>query len=264
MALVDIEYQDHVAIVKLNRPDKMNALNIEMFEAIITAGKEVSENESVRVVVLCGAGKSFCAGLDLANFTPDPDAEINQSLLPRTHGIANKWQAAVWVWRECPVPVIAVGHGVIFGGGLQIFSAADIKFIHPESRLSIMEMKWGIIPDMGGSQIWKHSVRDDILKELIFTNREFNAQEAVKYGFATHLSAQPLEEALEMANTIASKSPSAIVQAKKLFNEANFKNEADGLMMESALQETIIRKENQLEAVFSALQKRKAKFKDFR
>lgn len=261
---VEIIRHGAIAEVVLNRPEKMNALDIAMFDAIIDAGKQVSKDKSVRAVILRGEGKGFCAGLDLANFSPDPDAEINQDLNPRSHGIANKWQAAAWVWRECPVPVIAAVHGIAYGGGLQIFSGADIKYVHPDTKLSIMEMKWGIIPDMGGTQLWRHNVREDIIKELTFTHRVFSGNEAVEYGFATFASDNPTDSAMTLARQIAAQSPSAIVKAKKLINASSYLSEADGLLMESKEQQDIIRKENQLEAVFSKMQKREANFKDYR
>lgn len=261
---VNVNIEEHIAHVELNRPDKMNALDIPMFNAIVEAGKQVSENEEVRVVVLSGKGRAFCAGLDLSNFTPDPEAEMNQSLLPRTHGIANKWQKVAWVWRECPVPVVAAVHGIAYGGGLQIMSGADIKYIHPDTQLSIMESKWGIIPDMSGTQLWRHNVREDVLKELTFTHRKFTGTEAVEYGFGTHVSENPLEDAMNLARKISEVSPSAIVQSKALINKASYLNEKEGLLLESDLQQKIIRQENQMEAVFSQMQKRSANFKPFR
>ncbi len=262
---VTIDIDNHIAEVVLNRPEKMNAIDIHMFDALIAAGKQVTEDPSVRVVVLRGEGKAFCAGLDLSNFSMDEQSIMNSIPLPdRTHGIANRWQQAVWTWHECTVPVIAAVHGVSYGGGLQIMSGADIKLVHPETRLSIMEVKWGIIPDMGGTQLWRHQVRQDILKELTFTHRVFSAEESVNYGFATRMEDDPLQAARALAVDIASKSPSAIVKAKKLLNACYYLNEKDGLMMESVEQEAIIRKHNQIEAVFSAMQKRPGNFKDYR
>lgn len=264
MERVQIKRHGHVAEVILSRSDKMNAIDIPMFEALIKAGNEVNKDASVRCVILRGEGRSFCAGLDLSNFTPDPNAEMNQSLMPRPYGESNKWQEAVWVWRKCAVPVIAAVHGIAYGGGLQIMSGADIKIVHPETKLSIMEGKWGIIPDMSGTQLWRHNVRQDILMELTYTHRIFSGIEAVEYGFATHTSETPRDDAMKLAHEIASKSPSFIVQSKKLLTSAPYMNTAEGLLMESQLQEDIIRKENQMEAVFAGMQKREGKFKDFR
>ncbi len=262
---VDIQIDGHIAIVKLNRPDKMNALDTAMFDAIIEAGEQCAANPSIRAVVLCGAGRAFCAGLDLSNFSPDnADSVSSNPLETRTHGIANKWQKAVWVWRELPVPVIAAVHGVSFGGGLQIMLGADIKFVAPDTKLCILEVKWGIIPDMAGTQLMRHSVRDDIIRELTYTHRVFSGEEAVNYGFATHTSDTPLEDAIKLAKEIASKSPSAVVMAKELLNKAPYLDQEKGLLEESILQDRIIGKKNQLEAVFAGLQKREGQFDDFR
>ena len=141
---------------------------------------------------------------------------------------------------------------------------ADIKYIKADTKLSVMEMKWGLIPDMAGTQLMYHSVRDDIIRELTYTNRVFSGTEAVSYGFATHVSETPLEDAMKLATEIASKSPSAVVKAKKVLNAAPYLNRADGLLMESVEQDGIIKKKNQLEAVFSSMQKREGNFEDYR
>ena len=263
MERVKIEIKNHIAVVTFNRPEKMNALDVPQFNAIIEAGEKVSQDSSIRVVVLKGEGRAFCAGLDIGSMAQN-NGETAESLIPRTFGIANKWQKAAWIWRESPVPVIAAVHGVAFGGGLQIMLGADIKYIAADTRLSIMEMKWGLIPDMAGTQLMRHSVRDDIIRELTYTNRVFSGEEAVQYGFATHVSENPFEDAMKLATEIAGKSPSAIVKAKKVLNEAPYLNQEDGLMLESEEQEAIIRKKNQMEAVFSSLQKRPGNFEDYR
>jgi enoyl-CoA hydratase/carnithine racemase len=263
MDRVKIRIENHIAVVTFNRPDKMNALDDEQFHAIIAAGKQVSEDPSVRVVVVHGEGRAFCAGLDVSGFSAGDDG-LDGAINSRTHGIANKWQMAAWVWRECPVPVIAAVHGVSFGGGLQIMLGADIKYVAADTKLSIMEMKWGLIPDMAGTQLMYHSVRDDIIRELTYTNRIFSGEQAVQYGFATHVSANPLDDAMALAQEIATKSPSAVVKAKKVLNEAPYLNAEDGLMLESVEQTAIIKKTNQLEAVFSSMQKRPGNFEDYR
>lgn len=263
MERVKIKIENHIAVVTFNRPEKMNALDDEQFHAIIAAGEKVSNDPNVRVVVVHGEGKAFCAGLDVSGFSAGDDG-IDDAVISRSHGIANKWQKAAWVWRECPVPVIAAVHGVSFGGGLQIMLGADIKYIAADTKVSIMEMKWGLIPDMAGTQLMYHSVRDDIIRELTYTNRIFSGEQAVQYGFATHVSANPLDDAMALAQEIASKSPSAVVKAKKVLNKAPYLNVEDGLMMESVEQTAIIKKTNQLEAIYSSLQKRPGNFEDYR
>lgn len=263
---VTVSIKDHIADVKLNRPDKMNALDDAMFLALIETGLSLAKNASVRCVVLSGEGRSFCAGLDLSNFKmPDAsDSVTNQALTERTHGNANKFQKCVMVWHDMPVPVIAAVHGISFGGGLQIMMGADIRYIAPDTKCSIMEMKWGLVPDLGGTQLWRHNVRGDILRELTYTNRVFSGEEAVSYGLATHTSEDPHADAMKLAKEIASKSPTAIVKAKQLLNEAPYLGVDDGLMNESRLQDDIMGNKNQLEAVFSQMQKREAQFEDYR
>lgn len=263
MDKVIVEIADHIAKVTLNRPEKLNALDVPMLEGLIEAGEALAADASVRAVVLTGAGRAFCAGMDLSNFVEGGPLE-HIPIIERTHGIANFFQKPALVWRELPVPVIAAGQGIIYGGGLQIFSGADIKYIAPETKLSIMEMKWGLIPDMAGTQLWRHSVRDDIIRELTYTHRVFSGKEAVGYGFATHLSETPLEAAMALAAEIASKSPSAVVKAKKVLNAAPYSNVAEGLIMESEDQAAIIRTKNQMEAVYAGLQKRAGEYEDYR
>ena len=263
---VTVTISEHIADVKLNRPYKMNALDDAMFLALIETGLSLAKDASVRCVVLSGEGKAFCAGLDLSNFKmPDASGSVaNQTLAERTHGNANKFQKSIMVWHDMPVPVIAAVHGVSLGGGVQIMMGADIRYIAPDTKCSIMEMKWGIVPDLGGTQLWRHNVRGDILRELTYTNRMFSGEEAVSYGLATHTSENPHAEAMKLAKEIASKSPTAIVKAKQLLNEAPYLDVDAGLLNESKIQDEIMGTKNQLEAVFSQMQKRAAQFEDYR
>ncbi|MCA0902974.1 crotonase/enoyl-CoA hydratase family protein [Qipengyuania aquimaris] len=259
---VTIELADNgVAQVRLNRPDKMNALDPAMFEAIIAAGEELRTMKGLRAVVLAGEGRSFCAGLDVSSFTAAPDGE-RKPLTERTHGNANTFQEVAMTWRKCPVPVIAAVHGVCFGGGMQIASGADIRVVHPASRMAIMEMKWGLVPDMGGYHLWRGLVRDDVLRELVYTNREFTGEEAQGYGLATFVSEDPLGKANDIANEIANRNPEAIRGAKRL-SEAMLEKPGDDILMEESVEQAaIMRKPNQVEAVMAGMQKRPAKFTD--
>lgn len=265
MSRVTININNHIADVRLNRPEKMNALDEEMFQAIIAAGKTLEADSSVRCVVLSGEGRAFCAGIDLSNFdfSTAKDSDMTR-LKERTYGITNKYQQVAWLWRALPVPVIAAAHGVVFGGGLQIMMGADIKYITADTKLSVLEMKWGLIPDMAGTQLMRHNIREDIFKELTYTRRVFSGTEAVNYGFATHTSENPHADAMKLAAEIAANSPSAIVKAKEVINAAGYLSAEDGLMHESIAQDEIILKENQLEAIMAQMQKRPGNFKDFR
>ena len=173
-----------VAHVRFTRGDKMNALDPGMFTAIIEAGDFLATASGVRVVVLSGEGRAFCAGLDTASFGRAPSSD-EPALTERTHGNANKFQQVAMTWRKLAVPVIAAVHGVCFGGGLQIASGADIRIVHPETRMSVMEMKWGLVPDIGGYTLSRGMVRDEVLRELVYTNREYSGAEALTLGYET-------------------------------------------------------------------------------
>lgn len=257
---VTIDLADNgVAQVRFNRPDKMNALDPAQFDAIIEAGEKLRTMKGLRVVVLAGEGKAFCAGLDISSFTADGE---RKPLAERTHGNANRAQEAAMTWRKCPVPVIAAVHGVCFGGGLQIASGADIRVVHPATRMAIMELKWGLVPDMGGYNLWRGLIRDDVLRELVYTNREFTGSEAKEYGLATHVIEDPLGKANDIANEIANRNPEAIRGAKRLSEAMVEKSGDEILMAESVEQDAVMRKPNQIEAVMAGMQKRAANFTD--
>ncbi len=264
---VSLSINDGIADVRLIRGDKMNALDEQMFDAIIEVGEQLRNDKSVRVVVLSGEGKAFCAGLDMGNFAAaaDPDASTDKgvpnTLETRTHGIANKPQYAAWVWRELPMPVIAVLHGVALGGGFQLALGADMRYAAPGTRMSIMEIKWGLVPDMAGTQIMRHLARDDVIRELTYTGRMFDADEALQFGFVTRVEADPLAAAMETAAYIATRNPDAIRADKKLLDDANYLDREQGLMLESVIQDQIIGSPNQIEAVMAELEGRAANFK---
>ncbi|MEP2550879.1 MAG: crotonase/enoyl-CoA hydratase family protein [Marinomonas sp.] len=252
---------DGVAQVRLTRGDKMNALDPEMFEQIIAAGHALHSMKGVRVVVLSGEGRAFCAGLDLSNFarTPDPD---EPSITERTYGNSNKFQQVAMLWRKLEVPVIAAVHGVCFGGGLQIASGADFRIVHPETRMAIMELKWGLVPDMAGYALWRGLIRDDVMRELVYTNREFSGTEAKELGLATYLDDNPLERAIAIAQDIANRNPNAI-RAAKLLQHSMLERSTDEILMEESIeQHAIMRTKNQMEAVMAGMEKRKPNFDD--
>lgn len=265
---VSISISEGVADVRLVRADKMNALDQAMFEALVAATERLSKEKGVRVVVLSGEGRAFCAGLDMGRFAAMkekggngiPGGE-NRDLTKRTHGQANFPQQAVWGWRQLPVPVIAAVHGVAFGGGFQLSLGADMRFLAPDARMSVMEIKWGLVPDMAGTPILASLVRDDILRDLTYTGRIFSAQEAMTYGLATRICDDPRASALEVARDIAGKSPDAIRAAKRLLNNLSV-DPGPALLAESVEQQKLIGSANQTEAVRSNLEKRAAKYAD--
>ncbi|WP_338467426.1 crotonase/enoyl-CoA hydratase family protein [Novosphingobium sp. ZN18A2] len=258
---VTISVEDHVAHVLLDRADKLNALDDDMFAAIVEAGHKLHEWNGVRCVVLSGAGRAFCAGIDLSSLGKS-DRWRETSLTDRTHGNANRPQQAAMAWRKLPMPVIGAIHGVCFGGGLQIASGPDIRFIHSDTRLAVMESKWGLVPDMGGYALWRGNVRDDVLRELTYTHREFSGTEAVQLGFATHVDSEPLRAAMELAHEIAGKSPHAVRGAKSLSNRMGYMSEDEILMAESIAQHELMFSKNQMEAVRAGMEKRRPEFID--
>jgi len=265
---ISVSIEDGVADVRLTRADKMNALDDAMFEALIITGEELAANGEVRSIVISGEGRAFCAGLDMGNFgkmaSPKPEDATPKAgpgrLEQRTNGISNRPQYAVRVWREMPVPVIAAVHGVAFGGGFQIILGADMRYVAPDTKLSIMEIRWGLVPDMAGTQIMRHLAREDIVRELTYTGRIFSGEEAYEYGFATRVAEEPREAALATAREIASKSPSAIEASKRLLNSAVYADEDVGLVLESVEQDRLIGSPNQIEAVMSQMEKRAADY----
>jgi enoyl-CoA hydratase/carnithine racemase len=265
---VSISIAEGIADVRLVRADKMNALDIPMFEALVAATQRLSGERGLRAVVLSAEGPAFCAGLDMGRFAAMKESGGNgiagggeRDLEARTHGIANFPQAAVWGWRQVPVPVIAAVHGVAFGGGFQLALGADMRFLSVDARMSIMEIKWGLVPDMAGTPILAGLVRDDILRELTYTGRIFSAQEALDYGLATRICDDPRAAAFEIAREIAGKSPDAVRAAKRLLNNLSV-DPAPALLAESIEQMKLMGSPNQLEAVRANIEKRAPRFVD--
>lgn len=261
---VSVTCSSGIADVRLNRPDKLNALDRAMFEALVDTGRALREDRSLRAVVLSGEGRGFCAGLDFMSFMAMAgDGEAGAALFRRdADSPANAAQRAAWIWTEVPVPVIAALHGVAFGGGLQIALAADIRIAAPDARLSVMEIKWGLVPDMSGTQTLRHLVRADVARELTYTGRIVSGTEAAALGLVTRVDPDPRAAALALAAEIAGKSPDAIRAAKRLLDRSRLVGAAEGLRLEEEVQRTLIGGANQIEAVQANLEKRTPRFRD--
>ena len=260
-----VEMSGGVADVRLNRPDKLNALDPGMFEALVATGERLARTAGLRVVVLSGAGRGFCSGLDKDTFASMASGRRDPALTDltaRTHGLANAPQQAALVWRDLPVPVIAAIHGVALGGGFQIALGADFRYVAPDARLSILEVKWGLVPDMGGIALMRELARGDVIRELTMTGRMFSGTEAQAFGFATAVHADPLAAAQATAREIAGRSPDAVRAVKRLLNRASDGDAAQILLAESAEQAALIGSPNQVEAIRAAVENRPAKFAD--
>lgn len=267
---VTVEVTDGVADVRLNRPDKMNALDPAMFAALVEVGEAVRVDPTVRAVVLSGVGRSFCAGLDFSSFTAMTDpadpgaaaAAVPKLTVPVDSPVAAPAQYAVYVWRAIPVPVIAAVHGHALGGGCQLALGADLRLVHPAAQLSVLEIRWGLVPDMCGTQLLPELVGLDVAKELTFTGRIVSGEEAVRLGLATRVSEQPYEDALALAHEIAGRSPHAIRAAKRLFAVAGKVPLAAGFAAEQCEIRALIGSPNQVEAVGAYFAKRVPTFVD--
>ncbi|MGA9857539.1 MAG: crotonase/enoyl-CoA hydratase family protein [Solirubrobacteraceae bacterium] len=258
---VRIEVADHVAVVTLTRSDKHNALDVAMFEQINAAIERLAAESGVRAVVLHGDGPSFCSGLDVVSIMSGGDGL--EGLVGRVRGEVPNWfQRVAHGWIDLPMPVIAALHGNCFGGGLQIALGADIRIAAPDTRLSVMEVKWGLVPDMSITRTLPRLVSIDVAKELTYTGRVFDAVEGERLGVVTRTAEDPLSAAQELAAQIAQRSPDAVRAAKALFDRAWTAPAQETLALEAELQLGLIGSPNQLAAVSAGFTKEPAEFVD--
>ena len=263
MSELDINVADGIAEVRLNRPERKNALSMELFEALAKAGERMKSEPGLRAVILSGEGGDFCAGLDLTvmqSLAGRLDEMRERLLNPPTGEVANWFQKPCYVWQELGVPVIAAIEGVCLGGGMQLALAADFRIARADARLSIMEAKWGLIPDMGISQNLPKLMRADQAKELMMSARMFDGAEAERLGLVTRLADDPVGAAREMAVQLAGKSPEAVAGIKALVDRVWTMPASKGLAVEAEIQAPIIGSANQIEAVMANMQKRPPKF----
>lgn len=261
--LVTIDIQNGVADVRLNREEKCNALSPDMFKAIIEAGESLAANDDLRAVVLSGNGRGFCAGLDMTSFQAMGDSEKGNStgsLLNKTELPENHAQRPAFVWKRLAVPVIAAIHGVAYGGGCQIALGADIRIAAPDAKMSVMEIKWGLIPDMSITQTLRDLIPMDVAKELTFTGRVLSGAEAKELGLVTQVADDPYAKAMELATQIATKSPDAIRLGKELFEQSWHADQRTGLEMEASFQTKLIGSDNQVEAIKANFENREPSF----
>lgn len=259
---VTVTHDGPIAHVVLNRADKRNALDQAMLDAIADMFEQLSNAHETRAVVLSGDGEAFCAGLDFMSFAAMLQNPESVDFMARSHGDANLFQHVSTGWRDLPMPVITALHGVAFGGGFQIMLGADVRVAAPDTKFSIMEAKWGLVPDMGGMALMPAVARQDVVRRLTYTAEVFDAAQALEWGFVTELSDDPVARALELASQIAARSPDGTRAAKQLITDTWNANRPDTLMAESVAQKSVLGGENQMEAVMANFEKRAPKFKD--
>ena len=267
-ARVRIHRDGGIAHVQLTRPDKRNALDDAMFQAIAQAGEQLKHDASVRAVVLSGEGLSFCAGLDFGGFQSmserGADTASDSGIGAMAEGrITHLAQQIAWVWQEVPVPVIAALQGHALGGGMQLALGADVRIAHPDTKLSVREVHWGLTPDMTGTLMLSRLVRDDVMKELVFTGRVLPASEGAALGLVTKLSDTPVDDAMAMAREIAGRSPDAVRGAKKLINRLSNAGAAEHFAAEREIIFKLIGSPNQVEAITANFENRAPVFGDF-
>jgi enoyl-CoA hydratase/carnithine racemase len=256
---VRVEVADHVAVARLSRPEKHNALDVAMFDALIGACERLASESGVRAVVLCGEGPSFCSGLDIVSVMSGGVEGLVERLDEKP---PNWFQRAAYGWATLPMPVIAAVHGACFGGGLQIALNADIRIAAPDARLSVMEIKFGLIPDMSITRTLPRLVRIDVAKELTYTGRVLSAAEAMQLGLVTWVAGDPLAAARALAAEIASRSPDAVGAAKRLYDDGWTGPPSETLSLEAGAQRGLIGSQNQLAAAGAAFTKQPPEFVD--
>ncbi len=260
---VHLEVTGNIATVTLTRPDKRNALDLDMISAIVATGETLMERRDIRAVVLCGDGPAFSAGLDTSTFQL-LISEVAKAggIMARSHGLSNLFQRAAMVWADLPMPVITAVHGYAYGGAFQIMLGADIRVVAPDAQFSIMEGKWGLVPDMGGMVLMRGLARGDVIKRLTYTAEVFDATAALNWGFVTEIADDPMTRALALAAEIANRSPGAVREAKAMIRATEFLPDDEVLLAESAAQDRLIGSPNQIESLMAGFEKRAPNFKD--
>ncbi len=266
---VRVESERGIAHVVLNRPDKKNALDSGMFEGLREAAHRVEADPAVRAVVLSGAGDCFCSGLDFATFgqmavggLDAQNEEVASAARDLSRDGANAAQQIAWLWQEVPVPVIAAVRGAAYGGGFHLALGADLRFLAPDARIAFVEITWGLVPDLSGTQALRRLVPLDKAKLLIFSGEPISGEQAVAWNLGTELSAHPLEDAFALARNIASRSPDAVRAAKRLLNGSGLVPLAEGLANEFRASARLMGSPNQVEAVMARLERREPRFRD--
>lgn len=266
---LQISTENHIALVRLNRPEAHNAIDSDIMNGLIDFARSLMEPGDTRVVVLAGNGKSFCAGLDMSAFAEmmsgDLDSsreDVSEALEDISPGGANRAQQLGWLWQEIPIPVIAAVQGAALGGGLNLALGADIRIVHPEAKLGFVEISWGLLPDMSGTQSLRRLVTLDRAKELVLSGDKISGEQALDYGLATRLSENPLQEAMALAETISGRNPDAVRAGKALLNNSALVDVPQGLADEADVTRRLLGSPNQVEAITARFENRPPRFID--
>ena len=233
-----ITHPHNVVEVRLNRPDKRNAMSFDLLRELLRIGEELKEQRAVRAVLLTGEGTSFSAGIDLNDLRSPKNSLTAMWELSRPG--PNLFQRVFLIWRDLPVPVIAVIHGHCFGAGMQLALGADFRIATPDSQLAIMEARWGLVPDMAVSVTLRGLVGLDMAKELTMTARIVNGADAKTAGLVSHVSDDPMGKALELAAEICTRSPDAVLAAKRVLNAMVSEGDAETLALEKKWQRRLL------------------------
>jgi enoyl-CoA hydratase/carnithine racemase len=246
------EVRDGVAQVRLDRPEKRNGLTLELLDALVDTAHRLADDPALRAVVIAGNGPSFCAGLDFASVLADPDG-IDRAFAPLEGLETNTFQEAAWAWRRLPVPVVAVVHGHCLGGGLQLALGADFRFTTPDARWSVLEGRWGLIPDMTGIRSLAEQVGKDLAKRLVMTSAWFSGADAARWGLATEAVVDPWAAATDLVGDLLTRSPDALAAAKELFERAWGTSPEETFALEREAQARLLRLPNTRRAQEAAL-----------
>jgi enoyl-CoA hydratase/carnithine racemase len=253
--------KNNIAFVTLNRPEKHNALTLDLFRTLIETAKRIKKDKSIRAVILSGSGDSFCSGLDFKAMSKMPSM-VPKLFLKFPWRKDNDFQRVALIWRDIPVPVISVIKGNCFGGGLQIALGSDFRYAKADAKLSVMEMKWGLIPDMSLTATMTTLCAYDIAQELTMTARIFSGEEAKEYGLVTKICAEPMDDAIALAEVLVAQSPDAIAATKSLFNKTWKASERKALRLERGIQMKLLGRKNQRIALNNGLKKENKPFID--
>lgn len=249
---VTCEVRDGVAQVRLDRPDKLNGLTLPMLDALVATARDLASDPSLRAVVLAGNGPSFCAGLDFASVLPDHDG-VQRAFAPLDGLATNTFQEACWAWRRLPVPVVAVVHGYCLGAGVQLALGADFRFTSPDARWSVLEGKWGLVPDMTGIRTLAEQVGKDTAKRLVMTAERLDGAEAARLGLATEATEDPYAAASALVDQLLTRSPDALAAAKDLFERTWTSGPEDTFALEREAQGQLLGLPNTRRAQEAAL-----------